>query len=184
MERRHSPPSEVLQRAALIRLVGLDVDGTLTPGGIWVGRAEELREFDVRDGLGIKLLQKMGIVVAVISGKTCEATARRCEGLKIEDVWQGDIRKAPIMKGLLQKYGLRPEEAAFVGDDLPDLPLMLHLGLGLAVADACAEVREAAHWTLSKPGGRGAVREAVELILKAQDKWEDLVGEFRRQTLD
>jgi 3-deoxy-D-manno-octulosonate 8-phosphate phosphatase (KDO 8-P phosphatase) len=88
------------------------------------------------------------------------------------------------MKALLAKHGLAPGEAAFVGDDLPDLPLLLNLGLGLAVADACAEVRGAAHWTLASPGGRGAVREAAELILKAQGKWEGLVDGFRDQTLD
>jgi 3-deoxy-D-manno-octulosonate 8-phosphate phosphatase (KDO 8-P phosphatase) len=171
-------------RAARVRLLGFDVDGVLTTGGIYRGDTEDLRRFDSRDGVGIKLLQKAGIVVAVISGKSCQAVTNRCAELGIVDVHQGSIDKVSAMKALLAKYELEPAQAGFVGDDLPDIPLLLHTGLGLAVADACEEVRHAARLVLESPGGRGAAREAAELILRAQGRWSEFVEGFRRQTLE
>src|SRR5690606_28110964 len=127
---------------------------------------------------GIKLLQKAGIQVVIISGKTSPAVTRRAAELGIEDVAQGTIKKVTAMREFTNRYGLNDEAVAYVGDDLPDIPMFRQFGFGFAVADASEETRNEAHWVLSKPGGRGAVREAAECILKAQGHWDVLLRQM------
>ena len=160
---------DVKARAARVRLVIFDVDGVLTDGRLYYGASgEELKVFHVHDGQGIKRLQKAGVKVAVISGRDSAAVTRRMQDLGIEHVFQGDEDKLPILERLLKLLGLAPEHVACVGDDLPDLPLLKHAGLAIAVANARPELKAAAHHVTGAHGGRGAAREVCELILEAR----------------
>lgn len=160
---------DVKQRAARIRLVVFDVDGVLTDGRLYYGAGgEELKVFHVHDGQGIKRLQKAGVKVAIISGRDSAAVTRRMQDLGIEHVFQGDEDKLPILEKLLKRLDLGPEQVACVGDDLPDLPLLQHAGLGIAVHDAQAVLKAAAHHVTAAPGGLGAAREVCDLILEAR----------------
>jgi len=166
-----------------IRLVGFDVDGVLTDGGLYLGlvadHPAEFKRFHVPDGLGLKMLQWAGIHVALVSGRVSEATAIRARELAIDDVVQDDgARKLPAFEHLLARRGLGFEACAFVGDDLPDLPLLTRVGLPIAVANACPEVRAAARIVTDAEGGRGAAREAAELILRARGEWDGLVQRY------
>ena len=160
---------DVKSRAAKVRLVVFDVDGVLTDGRLYYGPGgEELKVFHVHDGQGIKRLQKAGVTVAVISGRNSAAVTRRMRDLGIEHLSQGDEDKLPILQKLLSQLGLRPEEAACVGDDLPDLPLFEHVGLAVAVSNAQAPLKAAAHYVTVAHGGLGAAREVCDLILEAR----------------
>lgn len=160
---------DVKQRAARIKLVVFDVDGVLTDGRLYYGAGgEELKVFHVHDGQGIKRLQKAGVTVAIISGRDSAAVTRRMQDLGIEHVFQGDEDKLPILEKLLKKLSLGPEEVACVGDDLPDLPLLKNVGLGIAVSNAQAVLKSAAHHVTAAHGGLGAAREVCDLILGAR----------------
>lgn len=162
---------DVKQRAARIKLVVFDVDGVLTDGRLYYGAGgEELKVFNVHDGQGMKRLQQAGVQLAIISGRDSAAVIRRMQDLGIEHVFQGDERKLPIFERLLQKLGLTPEQAACVGDDLPDLPLLQKAGLAVAVANALPALKQAAHHVTGARGGRGAAREICDLILDAQGR--------------
>jgi 3-deoxy-D-manno-octulosonate 8-phosphate phosphatase (KDO 8-P phosphatase) len=166
-------------RAAVVRLLALDVDGVLTDGLIYYGNSgEELKTFNIKDGLGIKLLQKAGIKVAIITGRQSQIVARRAQELGIEDVVQGREDKRQALLELCQRHGIRMEECAYMGDDLPDLGAITLAGLGMTVADASAAVRDAAQWRSRFNGGGGAVREACEFILSAKGAWSALAAEF------
>lgn len=168
---------EVMARAARIRLLVLDVDGVLTDGRIiYTDKGEEIKHFHVRDGHGLKLAQRGGIIVALITGRSSAAVAHRAANLGIDHLFQGVRDKLAVLSRLQADLGLSWQETAVVGDDLVDLPLLRRAGLAVAVADAVPEVKEQAHWTTSLPGGRGAVREVCELLLKAQGKWETMVA--------
>src|SRR6185312_14738660 len=161
---------DMKERAARVRLAVFDVDGVLTDGRLYYGAGgEELKVFHVHDGQGLKRLQKAGVTLAIISGRDSAAT-RRMQDLGIEHVFQGDEHKLPIFERLLQKLGLTAEQTACVGDDLPDLPLLQRAGFAVAVANAQAPVREAAHYVTTSRGGRGAAREVCDLILSAQGR--------------
>jgi 3-deoxy-D-manno-octulosonate 8-phosphate phosphatase (KDO 8-P phosphatase) len=150
----------------------LDVDGVLTDGRLVYGPSgEEIKRFHVRDGLGMQAARRAGIEIAVISGRASAAVTRRMSELGIVEVHQGVADKASLLRGLLGRLGVRAGEAAVMGDDLTDLPLMEMAGLGLAPADAVPEVRRAAGWVSRSPGGRGAVREAVEMLLRSRKAW-------------
>ena len=173
-------PDSLHQRAARIELLLLDVDGVLTDGSIVYGGEDlELKRFHVRDGSGLKLWQRAGKRAAILSGRSSRAVDRRAAELGVSPVFQGRTEKLPAFEELLAATGLRAEQVCAIGDDLPDLPVFLRCGLGIAVADACRELREAADYTTSLPGGRGAVRDAIEWLLKLQGSWDELVATYR-----
>jgi len=164
-------PTDILARAAKIRLAAFDVDGTLTDGRLWYGEdGHEAKVFHVHDGLGLKRLQANSIAVAIVTARISHPVALRAEELGIAHVYQGQGDKRACLETLLEALNLTPEQAAFVGDDLPDLPAMRIAGLAVAVANAHPWVAEAAHWQTRLPGGMGAAREVCDLILHAQGK--------------
>ena len=169
-----NPRGEVRARAAGIRLAIFDVDGVLTDGGLIFDEAgRENKVFHSRDGHGLKMLQASGVELAVISGRRTEAVTHRMTGLGIRHVYQGQQDKLPAFYELLEKLQVTPEQTAYVGDDVVDLPIMLRVGLAVAVYDAHDLVIQHAHWRTSHPGGRGAVRDVCELLMEAQGKLQD-----------
>ena len=142
-----------------------------------------MKEFNVRDGLAVKLAQNAGILVAVITSRRSEAVQRRCRELGIEHVIQGAESKLDQTISLLESMNLQLEQACYIGDDLPDLSVLRAAGLSAAPADACPEVLEAASWKLAASGGRGAFRELVEKLLRERGQWEGIVQGFERGTL-
>jgi 3-deoxy-D-manno-octulosonate 8-phosphate phosphatase (KDO 8-P phosphatase) len=166
-------------RAAAVRLLVLDVDGVLTDGRItYTADGVEVKSFHVRDGSGIKFWQRLGGQVAIVSGRASKAVDVRAAELGVTSVAQGAADKRAALSAVLAASGLRADEACAVGDDLPDLPLLRACGLAVAVADACPEARAAAHYVTLAAGGRGAVREVIELLLRAQGQWDRLVTEL------
>lgn len=166
-------PADVAERAARIRVVVFDVDGTLTDGRLWYAEdGRETKVFHVHDGLGLKRLQANGIKVAIITARISHPVSLRAEELGIQHVYQGQKDKRATLTALLEALRLEPAEAAFVGDDLPDLPAMGISGLAVAVANAHPWVAERAHWRTRLSGGYGAAREVADLILAAQGKAE------------
>jgi 3-deoxy-D-manno-octulosonate 8-phosphate phosphatase (KDO 8-P phosphatase) len=167
------------QRAARVSLLALDVDGVLTDGRIYYGNdGEELKAFNIKDGLGIKLLQRVGVKVAIITGRQSQIVARRAAELGIDAVIQGREDKKAALLELCREHGLPLEDCAYMGDDLPDLSAITAAGLGMTVADASERVRAAAHWCSVLAGGSGAVREACEFILSARGAWDELEQSF------
>lgn len=158
-------------RAARIKLVAFDIDGVMTDGGLhYTDNGGELKTFNVQDGLGLKMMQRAGIELAIVTGRTSGVVAARAADLGIEHVYQGVADKRAAVGGLLDKLGLHWPDCAFMGDDLIDLPAMTQCGLAIAPANARPIVKERAHAVTDAGGGHGAVREAVELILAAQGK--------------
>ena len=171
--------SEVQKRAARIKLLLMDCDGVLTDGRIWIFESgEEQKGFHTRDGLGIEILHRAGLKSGIISGRTSVAVKNRAQGLGMSFVIQGCEDKQSAFAETLDQAGVENLEVAYIGDDLNDIPLMLQSGLGVAVADAVFETREHAHYITNAAGGFGAVREVVELILKAQGRWDDLIHKY------
>lgn len=173
-------PPKVLRRAKNIRVLLMDVDGTITPGYVCLqtfpdNSVAEMKMFNAHDGAGIKLAGIMGIRTGVITGRDSPATTRRCRELNMEFVAQGQPKKLESYKGILLRAGVTDEEVAYIGDDLPDLPILKRVGLAVAVADAVLEVKRAAHYVTTVKGGEGTAREVVELILKAQGRWEQAI---------
>jgi 3-deoxy-D-manno-octulosonate 8-phosphate phosphatase (KDO 8-P phosphatase) len=159
-------------RASRIRLLVLDVDGVLTDGVLVYGPSgEEIKRFHVRDGLAVQSARRAGVEVAVVSGRASAAVTRRMSELGIVEVHQGIADKAATLRALLGRLGVKAEETAVMGDDLPDLPVMKIAGLALAPSDAAPEVKRAAGWVSRSPGGHGAVREAVEMLLRSRKVW-------------
>ncbi len=164
------PPADTLLRR--VRLVLLDVDGVLTDGRLWVGPAgEEWKSFHVHDGLAITRAVAVGLVVAVVSSRASPAVARRCAELGLEDVHQGVPDKLTVYEALRARHRCRDDDVAAMGDDLADLPVLRRAGLSVAPGDAVPEIRRAVRWVTRQPGGAGAVREALETILRAQGRW-------------
>lgn len=173
-------PAPVMRRARKIRVLLMDVDGTMTPRVVCLqgfpdGSVAEMKVFNAHDGAGIKLAGIMGIRTGLITGRTSPATAQRAREASMEFVIQGQARKTEAYKAILARTGVTDEEVAYVGDDLPDLPLLARAGLAVAVADAVYEVKRAAHYVTVAKGGEGAIREVVELILKSQNKWKKAI---------
>jgi 3-deoxy-D-manno-octulosonate 8-phosphate phosphatase (KDO 8-P phosphatase) len=173
-------PAKVVRRAKKIRILLVDVDGTLTPRYVCLqsfpdGSVAEMKVFNAHDGAGLKLASIMGIRTGLITGRDSTATARRAREASMEFVVQGQPKKLDAYKAILVRAGVTDEETAYVGDDLPDLPLLARAGLAVAVADAVVEVKRAAHYITTVGGGEGAVREVVELILKSQGKWKKAI---------
>jgi len=162
-----------------VRLMAFDVDGVLTDGRIiYQDDGSEIKAFDVQDGHGIKLLQRAGLEVALITGRSCRAVAHRAAGLGISRVYQGAIDKLEAYARLQAETGLRDEEIGFMGDDLIDIPLLRRVGFAVAVADAVSHVFPYAHYVTRSRGGYGAAREVCELILWVQGLWEKVTGRF------
>jgi len=159
----------------------MDCDGVLTDGRIWVlENGEDQKAFHTRDGLGLEIFHRAGLKSGVISGRVSSALTRRAQKLGISYVRQGCVEKEQAFAEILADAGLTNDEVAFAGDDLNDIPLMVKSGLALAVADAAAETRAHAHYVTQATGGHGAVREIVELILKSQNRWDDLLRHYLR----
>ena len=166
-------------RCQRIRLILTDVDGVLTDGGVvFNNEGIEIKQFHIRDGLGIRLWQRAGHTFGMITGRTSQIVKVRAAELGIEIVRQGFDDKLPVLRDMVQRLNVAAEGTCYIGDDLPDLGAVRHAGLGVAVADAAIELREAADFVTQTPGGRGAVREVVELALKAQRRWDDVVRKF------
>lgn len=164
------------ERAKKIRLLILDIDGVMTDGSINTsGSGELFKRFYVRDGLGIKMLQKAGIEVAIITGRTSNIVAERCRELGITRVAQGQRFKTNAYVALLEELKLKDDEVAYMGDDIPDLPILMRVGLSTTPSDGNDCLDEWLHWRSAYPGGHGAIRELSELILKAQGRWDHLV---------
>jgi 3-deoxy-D-manno-octulosonate 8-phosphate phosphatase (KDO 8-P phosphatase) len=165
-------PRSALGRAARIRLLVLDVDGVLTDGLLLYGASgEETKRFHVRDGLAIQAARRADLEIAVVSGRASAAVTRRMSELGVVEVHQGVADKESLLRGLLARLGVKAAETAVMGDDLLDLPLMRIVGLAMAPSDAAPEVRRAAGWVSRAAGGHGAVREAVELLLRSRKAW-------------
>jgi 3-deoxy-D-manno-octulosonate 8-phosphate phosphatase (KDO 8-P phosphatase) len=171
--------TEVQQRAARIKLLLMDCDGVLTDARIWLfENGEEQKGFHTRDGLGIDLLHRAGLRSGIISGRTSSAVDRRAQTLGMSFIVQGVVEKQEAFIETLAHARVTPAEVAFIGDDLNDIPLIMQSGLGVAVADAALEARQRAHYITNAVGGQGAVREVIELILKSQGRWDDLVKRY------
>jgi 3-deoxy-D-manno-octulosonate 8-phosphate phosphatase (KDO 8-P phosphatase) len=163
-------------RLKQIKLVLLDVDGVLTSGDIiYNDIGEQTKIFNVKDGVGIRLLKEAGIKVGIITGRKGQALRHRCENLGIDLIFDGIMRKDQALEAVAARTGITEEDMAYVGDDLPDLPAMKRVGLSVAVADAHEILRRQAHITTLARGGKGAVREISEAILKAQGLWDELI---------
>ncbi|HPD60334.1 MAG TPA: HAD-IIIA family hydrolase [Thermodesulfobacteriota bacterium] len=161
------------EKAKKIRLLVLDVDGVLTDGAIiYSDNGGESKSFNVKDGLGIKMLTQEGIKVAIISGRNSRAVEYRAKDLGIQEVYQGIKDKVAVFDEILKKNKINPEEIGFMGDDLIDLPLLYRVGFAIGVSDAAREIKNAVDYVTKLPGGKGAVREVCELILKSQKKWK------------
>jgi 3-deoxy-D-manno-octulosonate 8-phosphate phosphatase (KDO 8-P phosphatase) len=187
------PKSSATARARKIKLILFDVDGVLTDGKIWIFPAPggsrqsggqpsasliEAKGFHAHDGTAIMLARLAGIKTAIITKRISETVALRARDLKIDHVYQGIQDKASVLAQILEKDGITAAEAAFVGDDVIDLPAMRKCGLAIAVKNARPEVKAEAHWATAHAGGDGAARDAVEYILKAQGKWKRAVEEY------
>jgi 3-deoxy-D-manno-octulosonate 8-phosphate phosphatase (KDO 8-P phosphatase) len=177
---------EILDRARKIKLFLMDVDGTLTDGGVCLisstiagsdapPTVSEMKVFNAQDGQGLSLAHTMGIQTGFITGRRSPAVAKRGEELKVTFVCLGQAKKTEAYEDCVRKAGVTDEEVAYLGDDLPDMPLARRSGLGICVADGAPELKQVCHYVTERPGGRGAAREVVELILKAQGRWDEAV---------
>ncbi len=182
----HLASPEVLARARKIKLFLMDVDGTLTDGGVCListtaadgsGKpsVSEMKVFNAHDGQGLSLAHTMGIQTGFITGRSSPAVAKRTEELKVPFVYLGQAKKTQAFEECLQKAGVTEEEVAYLGDDLPDIPLAQRAGLAVCVADGAPELAAICHFITRRAGGRGAAREVVELILKAQGRWDEAI---------
>ncbi len=170
---------ELKNRILAVRLVIFDVDGVLTDGGITIhDDGSESKTFDVKDGHGMKLLQRAGLQIALISGRSCAAVEHRAKGLGIEHVYQGIHRKLDAYEKIKASTGLEDCRIAYVGDDLIDVPVMRRVGLAVCVQDAVEHVKPFAHYVTQRPGGRGAAREICEMILQVQGLWETVTSRY------
>ena len=171
--------TSIERRASRIKLLLLDCDGVLTDGRLWLlENGDEHKSFNTKDGLGLELLRRAGLRAGIITGRSSTALARRAQELGIEFLRQGNEQKVATFEEVLHSAGVKEEEVAFVGDDLSDIPLMRRSEFAVAVADAAAETRAAAHYVTEARGGGGAVREVIEIILKSQGRWNDLVENY------
>ena len=172
------------ERIAPIELLVLDVDGVLTDGSIVYGNDHlELKAFHVRDGVGLRFWKDAGKRVALISGRASAAVTRRAAELEIEPVIQGAAKKLIALREILKVANLSPMQVCAIGDDLLDVPVLRQCGLAVAVADACLEAQQEAHLVTKNPGGRGAVRELIEILMQGQGLWSSVVERLREEKL-
>ena len=167
------------RRAARIKLLLMDCDGVLTDGRLWLlENGDEHKSFNTKDGLGLALLRRAGLHAGIISGRASTALERRAAELGVEFLHQGNEQKVAAFSDILRAAAVTDDEVAFIGDDLSDIPLMHRSELAIAVADAVEETRAAAHYITKAKGGKGAVREVIEIILRSQGRWNDLVEPY------
>jgi len=176
-------PADVNQLASRIKLLLMDVDGVMTDGRLYnvpdaAGNMVETKGFDSQDGIALQWLSWKGIRTGLISGRVSPATIERAKQTKFTYVYQGHIEKIPILEEILRDAKVDPSEVAYIGDDLTDVVVMRRVGLPVATANARQEVKRQAHYVTSQPGGNGAVREVIELILKAQGSWEEILRKY------
>lgn len=173
--------------AKRVRLVGLDVDGTLTDGGVYIGAVKsgdkvqplEFKKYDIQDGLGVLFLRMAGIKTVIVTGRTSESVRIRAAELGVDGVAQDpNARKLPMWRKLLARHRIKDEHAAFIGDDIPDLGIMHSVGLAVAVGNAVPEIAGVAHVKLTRRGGEGAVREFAETLLRARGEWDGIVANY------
>ena len=175
--------TEVRERAARVRLLLMDVDGVMTDGKLYnvpdaAGNMFETKAFDSQDGIALQWLSWKGIRTGLISGRNSPAAAERARQCKFTYVYQGHIEKIPILEEILAHSGLEASQVAYIGDDITDVVVMHRVGLAIATANARPEVKSEAHYVTSAEGGRGAVREVIELILKAQNLWPEILSRY------
>ncbi|HOW42127.1 MAG TPA: HAD-IIIA family hydrolase [Candidatus Omnitrophota bacterium] len=172
-------PASVMDKARRIKVLLLDVDGVLTDGRIiYDSRGRDSKFFDVHDGMSVYLLKKAGIPTILVTAKGSGAIRPRARDMRIDIVFENVARKSSVLEKVLPKYHVTADQLCFVGDDLVDIGLMHKVGMPVAVANACEEIKQAACYVTARPGGRGAVREVGEMILKAQGVWDALVKEY------
>ncbi len=170
---------KLVEKVKAVKILIFDVDGVLTDGSIYyTDQGIEIKRFDVKDGFGIRMLKKGDIDVALVTARSSAALRKRAQNLEIKRVYQGTENKVEAFNKILDETWLTPEETAYVGDDLIDLPLLARAGFSISVADAAPEVRERVDYVTEARGGHGAAREITELILKVQGKWDPLVSKY------
>ncbi|MDD5155359.1 MAG: HAD-IIIA family hydrolase [Candidatus Omnitrophica bacterium] len=169
----------ISQKAKKIKLLMLDVDGVLTDGRIiYDSKGRDLKFFDVHDGMGVYLLKKAGILTLLITAKGSKAIKPRARDMHVEAVFENVSPKTSILAKIMDRYKVKPEQICFVGDDLVDLGLMKKVGFAIAVFNACPEIKQAASYVTLRYGGRGAVREVAESILKSQGRWQEVISSY------
>jgi 3-deoxy-D-manno-octulosonate 8-phosphate phosphatase (KDO 8-P phosphatase) len=176
--------SVLKKRAAQVKLILMDVDGTMTDGSVTLlsqvdGSALEIKTFDAHDGQGLTLAHTAGIRTGCITGRESAALLRRAKEMKMEFIYMKQALKMPAYEEILEKAGLSDIAVAYIGDDLPDIPLLRRVGLAVAVGDAVPEVKRVAHYTTKALAGHGAVREAIELVLRSKGIWETMIDQAR-----
>jgi 3-deoxy-D-manno-octulosonate 8-phosphate phosphatase (KDO 8-P phosphatase) len=177
--KRSSPDAVVTDRAARVRLILFDVDGVLTDGKVLLhADGSESKVFDIKDGTGIVWALKLGLTVGLLSARSSAATAQRAAQLGITLVHQGVHSKLETFEQIADSLMLEEDEVAYMGDDVLDLPVLLRVGLAAAPADAAADVRSRVHWVAAANGGAGAARELIELIVRAQGRWDALLSSY------
>jgi 3-deoxy-D-manno-octulosonate 8-phosphate phosphatase (KDO 8-P phosphatase) len=174
---------EVVARACKVKVILMDVDGVMTDGRLYYlpgpeGAMVEMKGFNTQDGLGLHFCHQVGIQTGVISGRNSPGTVERCRMLNMKYVYQGLLDKIETFNDILADAGVRDDEAVFIGDDFTDVPLILRSGLGVAVANAREEVKRSAHYTTVANGGEGAVREVIEIVLKARGLWPQVLEKY------
>ena len=170
---------DLLDRIRRIRVAVFDVDGVMTDSGLYrTDDGLEIKRFSSRDGLGMRLLRDHGVPTAIITGRESQLVAHRARELGVDHLYQGRRKKLPALDELCQALSVSYDQVAYMGDDLIDLPVLTRAGLALGVSNADPEVLKRAHWVATQPAGNGAVREACELILRGQDKWEGILADF------
>ncbi len=175
----HNTKEDVLARAKKIKLMIFDIDGVMTDGGLTIGDdGQEYKTFNSQDGLGLKLLKSSGVELAIITGRTSNVVTKRAENIGVEYLYQGVEDKLSAYQALIKKLGFQPEETGFMGDDIVDLPPMLRCGLGVSVPAAFDVVKTRAHYVTTREAGKGAVREVCELIMQAQETYDDITAPY------
>lgn len=179
-------PSDILKRASQIKLLLMDVDGVLTDGKLYNvpdrdGKMVETKGFDSQDGIALQWLNWKDVKTGVVSGRVSPATEERARQVKMTYVYQGHIEKVPILEQILADAKINASEVAYMGDDLTDVVILRRVGLAIATANAREEVKRAAHYVTQAAGGRGAVREVAELLLKAQNRWEEILRHYQAE---
>ena len=174
---------DLLARAARVRLLLMDVDGVMTDGTYWQvpdgqGGLAEIKAFDSQDGIAFQWLRRFSVQAGVISGRVSVATEERARTAGFAYIYQGHTEKIPILEEILEKSGLPAEQVGYVGDDFTDVVVMHRVGFAVAVANAKPEVKQHAHWVTTNPGGHGALRDVVELLLKAQGRWDEILRHY------
>ena len=179
---RQSPT--LSERASRVRLLLMDCDGVLTDGKVFFlpapdGSVAETKGFDCHDGIALQWIRRAGIETGIITGRGGLAVRERARSSRMKYLVEGRTDKLASFEEILEDAGLGPEQVAFVGDDVTDLPLLSRVGLAVGPANSRPEIREAVHWITPSSGGHGAIRDVIELILKAQDRWEEILGRYR-----